>query len=105
MSPSGKPARHLLADDHVAEIRALVQQLERAVDRIVIGEGDEVHAARLRDAVDVGRRRIAVAAAEKRHRAAHLRVARVDVKIGAEHRHHRSGFSNRICSVVEPSWP
>ena len=82
----GQPARHLLADDDVGSAGTRDEQLERAVDRVVIGDGDEIHAARLGDAVDVLGRRVAVAAAEKRQRAADLRVAGVDVEIGAEHR-------------------
>ena len=101
----GKPARHLFADDHVdvAAIRPIVQQLERAVDGIVIGERHQIHAARLGHPVHVGRLRVAVAAAQKAHGAGDFRMTGVNVKIGAQQRHHWSGFSNRIWSVVDPS--
>jgi hypothetical protein len=101
----GQKARHLFADDHIRQIGTIVQQLQRAADRIVIGERHEIHPARFRDAVHVRGLRVAVAAAKKPHVAAHVRVAAVDVQIGAKHRHHLSGFSSMICRVVEPSCP
>ena len=51
--------------------------------RVVIGDRDEVHAARLGDAVDVLGRGVAVAAPEERQVAALQRVARVHVQVGA----------------------
>src|SRR2546430_17722276 len=70
----------------------------------MIGEGDVVHAARLRNAVDVGRARVAVAAPEEAHVAADRRMARVNVEVGAAERH-RIGFSSRIWNTVDPSGP
>ena len=101
----GQEARHFLADDHVVQVRTRVEQLEGAADRVVIGERHQIHSPGLRHAIHVRRLRVAVAAPEKAHGAAHIRVARVHVQIGAQRRHHLSGFSSRICSVVEPSCP
>jgi hypothetical protein len=97
-----KAARHFLADDHVVMRRQMIEQLERTVNRIVIGDGDQVHAARLGDAIHVPGLRIAVARAEKRHVAVDLRGPGVNMQVGAQGRCHFSGFSRRICSVVEP---
>ncbi len=86
------PARHFLADDHIVALRVSGEQLQRAIDRIVIGDGDEIHAARLRDAVDILRRGVAVAAAEKGQRAADAGRMGVHVKIGAQGRHQSERF-------------
>ena len=60
-----QPARELFPHDDVARVRHPVDQRERAADSIVIGDGDEVHAARLRDRVDRFGRGIAVARANE----------------------------------------
>ena len=60
-----QPARHLFADDDVARVRHPLEQRERAVDRVVIGDRDEVHAARLGRRVDRLRPGIAIARAEE----------------------------------------
>ena len=49
----GKAARHFFADDEVLEVWVAIEQLQAAVDRIVIGDRDQIHAARARRAVDV----------------------------------------------------
>jgi hypothetical protein len=82
----GHPAGDFLAGEEVGCVRIARQEFETAVDRIVIGDGDDVHAAALGDGVDVERVGIAVAAAQKRQRAVDARVARVDVKVGARWR-------------------
>jgi hypothetical protein len=46
-----KPGRYLDADQRV--IRILAAQLERAIDRIVICDRDEIHTASLRDRIHV----------------------------------------------------
>ena len=48
-----KPARHLLAHDEVRAVGMGGQELEAAVDGVVIGDRDQIHAARLGDAVDL----------------------------------------------------
>ena len=47
-------------DEEVIQVGILVQQVERAVDRIVIGERDERHSALFGDSIDVFRRVVAV---------------------------------------------
>ena len=47
-----EPARDLFAHDDVARVRHPLEQRQRAVDGVVIGDGDEVHAARLGGRVD-----------------------------------------------------
>ena len=76
-------ARHLLAHDEVRGVGMRGQQLEPAVDGVVIGDRDEIHAARLGHAVDVLRRRIAVAAPEEPHVAGLRGRTGVDVEVGA----------------------
>src|SRR2546428_8683536 len=56
----GKVGLHFLADEEILEIRVLVQQVESAVDRVMIGEGDVAHSSFFGDAVDVLRRVVAV---------------------------------------------
>ena len=59
-----------------------VEKLEAAVDAVVIGDADEIHAARLGDAIDVVRRRIALARAQPVKVTRVARVIRVHVEIG-----------------------
>ena len=56
-----EPARDLLADDHIIRIRTLLEQLETTIDGVVIGDADEIHAARAGHAVDISRPRVAIA--------------------------------------------
>ena len=56
----GKVRFHFLTDEEILEIRVLVEQIQRAVDRIVIGERDVGHPAILGDAIDVFRRVVTV---------------------------------------------
>ena len=49
----GEPARHFFGHEEVVRAGMAVQELEAAADRVVIGDGDEVHAARFGDAVDI----------------------------------------------------
>ena len=60
-----QPARDLFPHDDVARVRHPLDQRERAVDRVVIGDGDEVHAARLGHRVDRFGPGIAIARAEE----------------------------------------
>ena len=78
---AAEPGGQLLGDEHV---RA-VGDLEHAVDRVVVGDRHEVHAAPLRELVDLLRRRGALGQPE---RALHaeprlLRGGRVAVQVGA----------------------
>ena len=114
-----EPARDLFGDEEVPDVGVPIEELEAAVDAVVIGDGDEVHAARLGDAVDVLGPRVAVAALEEPHVAALQGVARVHVQVGtawrlvvcADHRvpgspelrGQRSGLSTMICSVADPT--
>ena len=76
----GKARAHLLAEERA---RA-AGDLEAAVDRVVVGDRDEVHAPRVQRVVERGRRGVAVgqthAAEEPLGRA--IAVAGVDVEIG-----------------------
>jgi hypothetical protein len=77
----GEPAGELFADDHVG----LVRDLQRAVDRVVVGQRDEVHAAPLGLRAHVGGAAVALGAAdgvEQRLAGLVARVA-VAVQVGA----------------------
>ncbi len=89
-----KPARYLFADDDVRRIGNVFEQFECAIDRIVVGDGDQIHASCFRRAVHIDRTRVAIAAAQKWQRPVHRRVASVHVEIGT-HRRYLSGFSTR----------
>ncbi len=80
-----QPARDLFAEDHVAIIWRSTQQLEPAVDAVVIGDGDQVHAARLGCLVDGQRVGEAVAALEEREIVVVAGMPGMDVEIGPEH--------------------
>ena len=58
----GEPAGHFFGHEEVVGAGMAVQELEAPVDAVVIGDGDEIHAARFGDAVDVLGPRIAIAA-------------------------------------------
>ena len=49
----GEPGLDLLRDEEVFEVRLLVQKVQATVDRVVIGQRDEVHPALLGETVDV----------------------------------------------------
>ena len=76
-------ARDLFTGEDVVRVRARVHQLPPAADRVVIGNRHHVHASPLRRAVDVERRRIAVAAAQEAQASTGSRVAGMHVQIGA----------------------
>ena len=80
-----QPARHLFAQDHVAPVGRPAQQLEPAVDAVVIGDGDQVHAARLGRLVDGQRIGKAVPALEEREIVVVAGMPGMDVEIGPEH--------------------
>jgi hypothetical protein len=56
-----KPARDLLADNHIIRIRTPLEQLEATIDGVVIGDADEIHPALASHAVDIDRPRVAIA--------------------------------------------
>jgi hypothetical protein len=97
-----QPARHLLADDDVRGVRSPIEQFERAVDRVMVGDRDQIHSTRFRQPIHRLRPRVTVAGAEKRHVPILLRMAGVDVHVGAK-RGHPSGFNTSTCSVEEPT--
>ncbi len=51
---------HLFPDEEILHVRVFVQQVERAVDGVVVGQGDVRHPPFLGDAVDVFGRVVAV---------------------------------------------
>ena len=61
----GQPARHFLGDEEVPRGRIAVEVLETPANRVVIGDGHQVHAAGFRDAIDILRPGIAVAALQE----------------------------------------
>src|SRR6187549_3175209 len=68
----------------------------------MIRDRDEVHASRFGRFIHLLGRRVAVARTKKGNDVVVARVARVDVHVGAKHRH-RSGFRMRTWSVYEPT--
>ena len=52
-------ARDLFADDEIGRVRMPIEELEAAVDAVVVGDAHEIHAARLGHTVDVLGRRVA----------------------------------------------
>ena len=94
------------ADEKIVGIRMPFQEFKTAVDAIVIRNGDDIHAARLRRAIDRFRLRIAVAGAQKVQLARITRVIGVHVQIGAQDTFvvaFHSGFNNKTCRTVEPA--
>ncbi len=75
-------AGDLFADDEVRRVGMPVEELETAVDAVVIGDADEIHAARLGHAIDVVRSRVALARAQPLKVARVAGVVRVHVEIG-----------------------
>ncbi len=82
--------RHFLAHEHVGQ----PPQLQGARDRVVIGEGDEVHAARERGLVDRHGLGVALAA----HVAQHGEVGRAGVR-----RVHVKVAAHQACSPFMPT--
>ena len=75
-------ARDLFAGDEIGRVGVPVEELETAVDAVVVGDADEIHPARLGHAIDVVRRRVALARAQPVKVARVAGVIRVDVEIG-----------------------
>ena len=78
----GHEARDLFAGDEVGRAGMPVEELEAAVDAVVVGDADQIHPARLGDAIDVVRRGVALARAQPVEVARVAGVIRVDVEIG-----------------------
>src|SRR6266480_1828531 len=76
-----KPALNLLAYKEVGRIRMAIQEVETAVDAVVVRDGNKVHTSRLRDAIDGIWRRITVARAQKPQMTRQARIVRVQMKI------------------------
>ncbi len=83
--PSGNQAFDLFADEEVVRVGMAVEKLEAAVDAVVIGQGDDVHAPRFRDAIDGLGLRVAVARAQESHVAGVAGMVGVDVQVGPHH--------------------
>ena len=99
---AGKRAFDLFADEEVFGVRVPIQELQAAVDAVVVGDRDHVHAARSRSGVDRFRLGVAIARAEDAQVPRITRMIRVDVEIRAQHAAHK-GFSSRIWSTVDPA--
>ena len=90
---------HLLRDEEIGRVGMAVQEVQAAVDRVEVGEGHEVHAARARRPVQ--RVRVGQPPAQPRHaQVAPLRVARVHVEIGPAQGRPAAGHSGQI----RPAW-
>src|SRR6185312_7602717 len=60
----------------------LLEEFEAAVDAVVIRDRHQIHAARLGGAIHLGRRRVAITAAQERQVVVVAGMVAVDVEIG-----------------------
>ena len=77
----GKEGAYFLPDKEVGKIAEAVENFQAAVDGIVVGDRDQIHAAPLRRAIHVERLRIAVPRAEKAQMLCRARVPAMRVQI------------------------
>ena len=75
---------HFLGDEKIAERPRAGEQLQAAVNGVVVGESDQVHASGQRPLVDLRRIGVAVPCCQGRYRA-QTRVPRVDMQVGTNH--------------------
>ena len=80
----GKVSADFLAHHEIRNVAQAVEDFQAAVDGVVVGDGDQVHATLLGRAIDVQRVGITVPAAEKPQVFRRPRVPRVDVHVGFE---------------------
>jgi hypothetical protein len=96
---------HLFTDEEILQVGVLVQQVERTVDRVVIGQGDVRHPPFFRDAIDVLGRVVAVSGIratkvlEDRKTAVTVQVCTLQTGVREALRRHR--FNHR--RFVQPS--
>ena len=85
MNPHGRHIRNttfdLLGDYEIRCVRIPVEKLQTAVNRVMVGQANEVHAAGFRDSVHVKRTRVAVTRAEEGQVRRETGVIRMDVKV------------------------
>src|SRR5262249_54002157 len=94
-APRWETALDLLADEEIGSIRMALQELEAAVDAVVIGDGDEIHPASFRSPINRIRSGVAVPRPQKREMARVSRMVRMHVQVGPQQfrRLGHSGFS------------
>jgi hypothetical protein len=93
--PPGKRAAHLLAHEHVGPVR----ELQGAGDRVVVGQGEEVHARAARLLVDRLRLLVRlVGHARERPHVDRTRARRMDVQVAAQ----ASGLPDRRHRASRP---
>ena len=101
---------HFFTDEEILHVGVLVEQVERAVDRVVVGEGDVRHPPLFGDAVDVFGRVVAVAGVgaaevlEDREAAVAVQVRTLQSRVRESLRRHASiiELANVLRTIVQP---
>ena len=81
VTEAGEKGAHFFADHKVWKVSQLVQQLQTSVNRVMVGDGDQIHAPQLCPAVDLQGLGIAVAGSKEPQVFCRPRVPAVHVQV------------------------